>query len=68
MPNFSKTDVKIVCEAIIERAIQLDESGRNVLIYCTYCLKDAYYTQGSDKIQHINNCAYLVAKDLITGL
>lgn len=69
MVDFNANDVKKVAEALLESWYYNDEWGRNAYYTCNHCYASVnqYRNEPSD-IQHLPNCAVLIAKDLLTGL
>lgn len=54
--------LKLVCQTVVERGIQDDETGRNVFRKCEYCFQSDWH---DGNIQHMADCAYVAAKALM---
>jgi hypothetical protein len=55
--------LKLVCETIIERAVQEDDRGRNIHYRCEYC--NEYSINSSHTVEHSDDCPYVAAKYLM---
>lgn len=58
-------DIQVVCEALIYN-LEYDNNGN---IRCPHCFsKRNYNAENLHDLEHEPNCAYLIAKDLMTNI
>lgn len=58
-------DIQELCRQVLEE-IYVEQDYNNGTCHCPFCGNASYYDEMS-KIDHEQNCAYLIAKDLSTG-
>ncbi|MFA6278447.1 MAG: hypothetical protein WC622_17000 [Pedobacter sp.] len=58
-------DIQALCNAVLEVSLI---SGGNCPDYCPFCIKDAKWNECMNNMNHEPDCAYLIAKDLQTGI
>ncbi len=59
--------LKLVCQTVIERAVQRNESGRNAYFECDYCGQStlAFGDKTESSVEHNSMCPFTAAKELL---
>tara|TARA_R100000951_G_scaffold115358_3_gene123194 strand:- start:384 stop:581 length:198 start_codon:yes stop_codon:yes gene_type:complete len=63
MDKEREKDIQALCEAVLATNIDLNHnSGHN---WCPFCWSETY-SEEMENVEHKQDCAYLIAKDLST--
>lgn len=65
-----ENDIQELCKQVLETAPHYSSSTGLTAKEnsCPFCLEDGYWNEEMSDIKHDPNCAYLIAKDLSTGM